>query len=121
MGRCTTTEVRISSQQLMQVLLNLVTNAAQALDRTLIERLVQVEALDVPAGVQFSVRDTGQGMTPEQVAKAGRERFTTKAEGQGTGLGLTIVRRIVEGAGGELIYRSELGSGTTVTFTLPKA
>ncbi len=113
--------VKLSTMELMQVLVNLLTNAAQALHRKLPERRVQTSAAEKDDGIEFVIADTGPGMTPEQVERAGRVRFTTKPDGQGTGLGLTICRQLVEQAGGKFTLKSELGNGTTVTFWLPKA
>lgn len=69
--------------------------------------------------VRIAVRDTGQGMTPEVVARAGEPFFTTKPEGRGTGLGLAMARQFAERAGGALRLESAPGRGTTVTLVLP--
>ena len=113
--------VQLGSTELCQVLVNLVTNAAHALARPAPVRQITVRVKRREQGVQFSVEDTGKGMTPEQVARAGRERFTTKPEGQGTGLGLTIVRELIERVGGNFEVRSAVGEGTQVRFWLPCA
>jgi two-component system sensor histidine kinase FlrB len=111
--------VRLSSVELMQVLLNLLTNAAQALHPQLPERRIQLSAREAAGGVEFLVADTGPGMTAEQLARAGRERFTTKPEG--TGLGLSIVRRITQAAGGRFELESAPGQGTQARVWLPRA
>ena len=69
--------------------------------------------------VQISVTDTGTGMSPEVLARAGERFFTTKASGNGTGLGLASVREFVERAGGKMSIKSALGEGTTVTLWIP--
>ncbi|CAH2602804.1 Histidine kinase [Rhodovastum atsumiense] len=71
--------------------------------------------------VRVSVADTGEGMPPKVLARAGEAFFTTKPRGKGTGLGLSSVRGFAESAGGALRIESEPGRGTTVTFWLPAA
>jgi signal transduction histidine kinase len=69
--------------------------------------------------VRISVEDSGVGMSPEVLAQAGVLFFTTKPQGQGTGLGLAGARGYAERAGGELGIESEQGRGTKVTLWLP--
>jgi PAS domain S-box-containing protein len=108
------------SGQLEQVLINLITNAVHAIEGTRTPGgNVVVRARPDPAGVAIEVADSGPG-----VAEADRERifepfFTTKPDGKGTGLGLPIVRNIVEQHGGQIaVTRSELG-GALFRVTLP--
>lgn len=72
-----------------------------------------------------TVRDTGIGIAPEDLTNVFAEFFRAKnarrVSSHGTGVGLAIVRRIVENWGGQISVESELGSGTRFTFTLPKA
>ncbi|MDZ4372073.1 MAG: PAS domain S-box protein, partial [Phenylobacterium sp.] len=70
--------------------------------------------------VTFSVEDTGEGMTPQTLARALEPFFTTKAEGQGSGLGLSMVHGFAEQSGGRLEIRSERGRGTQVSVSLPR-
>jgi signal transduction histidine kinase len=72
-----------------------------------------------PLVITIEVQDTGCGMPEEDVQKAFEPFFTTKAVGKGTGLGLFLSRESVLAHGGSLALRSEIGSGTTVTMTLP--
>lgn len=109
--------VRLDSAALTQVLINLLSNAVQAVDgrpdgagRVLISASVDGEV------VRFTVRDNGRGMTPEVLANVGKPFFTTKSGG--TGLGLAQCRRLVEGGGGEFEIESGVGVGTTVRFTV---
>jgi signal transduction histidine kinase len=67
----------------------------------------------------LEIEDSGGGITPENLDRLFDPSFTTKAVGKGTGLGLWIVRSIVEQAGGEVKVRSALGRGTTVHVELP--
>ena len=69
--------------------------------------------------IAVDVRDTGSGMTAEEIERA-FERFYKGPESRGSGLGLTIARGLVAAHGGEIRASSEPGSGTTMTFTLPR-
>ncbi|GAA0569957.1 ATP-binding protein [Craurococcus roseus] len=70
---------------------------------------------------RVSVSDTGVGLSPEALARAGEPFFTTKPRGRGTGLGLAMARGFAERAGGALAIETALGRGTTVTLWLPAA
>jgi PAS domain S-box-containing protein len=108
-------------QKLQQVLLNLLTNAADAMPAggqlTLRTRPARLPG-DRPA-VAIEIADTGVGILPEHLDKVFDPFFTTKAEGQGTGLGLPICRRIVEQHQGTICLWSQPGQGTTVQVVLP--
>jgi PAS domain S-box-containing protein len=108
-------------QQLRQVFLNLLANASDAMPQggTLTVRVATgVLAPAVPAiGIAFI--DTGVGIAPEDMPKVMEPFFTTKPEGQGTGLGLPICRRIVHEHRGTLELSSTVGQGTTICLTLP--
>jgi PAS domain S-box-containing protein len=67
----------------------------------------------------LSVADTGEGMSPETLARASEPFFTTKGVGRGTGLGLSMVHGMAEQMGGRLVLQSELGQGTTAEIWLP--
>nr|ADI22041.1 FOG: CheY-like receiver [uncultured myxobacterium HF0200_05J13] len=112
--------VKIGSTELTQILFNLINNAAQALDREASERGIVTIDTQVQAGIiEFSIADTGVGMSPEMVSNFGKPFLSTKTEG--TGLGVTQCRRLVGKAGGELSIDSTLGTGTTIRFSLPRA
>lgn len=72
-----------------------------------------------PLMITIDVQDTGYGMPEEDLQKAFEPFFTTKAVGKGTGLGLFLSRESVTAHGGSLVLMSAIGSGTTVTMTLP--
>ncbi len=105
-----------SPSQINQVFLNLLTNAADAIEETG-DIVIQTKAVD--DGVEISFADTGTGIPDDILAKIRDPFFTTKDVGKGTGLGLSIVDQIVTAHGGELRIESESGKGTTVTVCLP--
>ncbi|MGE5097101.1 MAG: sensor histidine kinase [Betaproteobacteria bacterium] len=99
-----------------QVLMNLLINAADALQASPARRIDVRTALDGDF-VRLSVTDTGAGMAPGVAARAFEEGFTTKAEG--SGIGLFMCRTLVERAGGRIALESQPGIGTTITIWLP--
>jgi signal transduction histidine kinase len=120
--------------ELETVLVNLAANARDAMPGggtlTLAAAAVTVSegvAAPHPAGlrpgryVRLSAADTGAGMDAETLARAAEPFFTTKPEGEGTGLGLAMAREFAERAGGGFAVASEPGLGTTVTLWLPVA
>jgi signal transduction histidine kinase len=102
--------------QLMQVLINLIMNSLQAMEQGGTLRLAATRAND---HVCLEVSDTGQGMSPEVLSNIFDPFFTTKEFGKGTGLGLTVVKGIVEEHGGTISVNSRTGEGTTATILLP--
>jgi two-component system nitrogen regulation sensor histidine kinase NtrY len=100
--------------QVLQVLLNLVRNALEAMPAG---GTLRIAARGEGGAVAFSVSDTGPGVRPEDQPRVFEPYFTTK-EG-GTGLGLAIAQRIAEEHGGTLELRSAPGEGATFTLTLP--
>ncbi|MDD2734243.1 MAG: ATP-binding protein [Desulfuromonadaceae bacterium] len=103
-------------QQLNQVFLNLLVNAAQAMEK---QGNIVVRTWADNDRVFVSVADTGKGM-PEHIQKSIFEPFfTTKEVGKGTGLGLSISADIIRKHGGEITVTSEVGCGTTFTVILP--
>jgi two-component system NtrC family sensor kinase len=93
-------------------------NALQAMD---LRGRLRVGLRRVGDDVHVSVGDTGCGIAPEIRARIFDPFFTTKAAGEGTGLGLDIVRRIVDKHGGRIEIDSEVGRGSTFTVVLPIA
>jgi len=111
--------VRGSHQQIEQVLINLLTNALQALpDRNHGVR-IDISHDAATDEVLLLVIDDGAGMMPDVLAKLTEPFFTTRAAEGGTGLGLSICKSIVRDHGGTLSFVSEFGRGTTATVRLP--
>jgi CheY-like chemotaxis protein/anti-sigma regulatory factor (Ser/Thr protein kinase) len=108
--------------QLEQVVLNLVVNAEHAVaagrgERALVLRTAAVGG----SGVTLQVADTGQGMDAALMERIFDPFFTTKPPGEGSGLGLSLVARIVAEHAGEVRVESTPGKGTTFTVELPAA
>jgi len=98
------------------ILDNLVGNA---LRYTLEEGEILLRAEEMKEFIQFTVRDTGRGIEAERLANI-FDRFNPFSE-RGTGMGLALVRRLVESLGGQIAVESRLGQGTTFRFSLPVA
>jgi signal transduction histidine kinase len=107
--------------QLHQVLVNLIANAQQAMRRQTQPRRLTVAARHEAASpvVRLDVTDTGPGMTRAVLDRIFEAFFTTKPAGEGTGLGLSLCRGIVEEHGGTITVDSEPGRGTSFTIELP--
>ena len=116
--------------QINQVLMNLCTNAAQAMGKeggTLevsledVEVVLQNSELDLKPGryIRLTVNDTGPGMDAETLNRIFEPYFTTKGIGEGSGMGLSIVHGIVKTHDGEITIKSELGKGTAVEVFFP--
>ena len=107
---------------LRQALLNLLTNAIDATDPP---GTIAVSGAEVSGNgrggryVELAVRDTGHGMSPEELRRVFEPFYTTKAPGRGTGLGLAIVDHIVRAHNGQVVAESAPGEGTTMRILLP--
>jgi PAS domain S-box-containing protein len=118
--------------QFHQILMNLCTNAAHAMEENggllkvdledvRLEKCDFIQGLGVPPGeyIRLSVSDTGSGMSPEVIGSIFDPYYTTKGPGEGTGLGLALVHGIVEKYGGKIEVSSELGQGSIFSIYLP--
>lgn len=111
--------VLANQAQLRQVLLNLLTNALQALpDRPREENRIEVAGRPHPEGAAIEIRDNGVGIDPRILPRIFDAFFTTKKASQGTGLGLSISVRMVMAMGGRIEVESQPGSGTTFRVIL---
>ncbi len=106
--------------RLEQLFLNLLVNAAHAMDANQLERnQISINARNEDNGtISIEVADNGCGMPPEVLDRVFDPFFTTKPIGQGSGLGLPICQSIVHSLGGNISIHSEVGRGTKVTVTL---
>lgn len=110
--------LRVDSQQIQQVLRNLISNGVEAMPDGGMLKIQAVENKQ-DRTVTISVRDSGIGMAPEVLSKLFQPLFTTKA--RGIGLGLVVVKNLTEANGGSVKVESEVGKGTMFTVTLPVA
>ncbi len=108
--------VKCYPQQLNQVFMNLLVNAAHAIEK---QGEITVTSWEADGCVHVAVKDSGCGIPPEVQQRIFEPFFTTKDVGAGTGLGLSISYDIVKKHGGEIRVESEPGTGTTFTVRLP--
>jgi PAS domain S-box-containing protein len=119
-ARAPTPHIVGTEQRLVQVLVNLITNAAQALpERSRAQNEIRVTTRVAGAQVVIEVSDNGPGIPPELVPRIFEPFFTTKAPGKGTGLGLATVLRLVRGHQGFVQVQSAPGQGTTFACHFP--
>ena len=111
-------KVKCMPSQINQVFLNMITNAAQAMDD---EGKLTIRSVAKPNVVEVSFEDTGHGIPDDVLPKIFDPFFTTKPVGEGTGLGLSIVHKIIQGHGGAIRVKSQVGKGTTFFVELPIA
>jgi two-component system, NtrC family, nitrogen regulation sensor histidine kinase NtrY len=103
--------------QLIRIITNLVKNAIQAIPENQLEKQVIVTVRDKKNQVEISVTDNGVGIEEEICAYIFEPKFTTKTSGMGLGLG--IIKNIIENYKGTITFETELGKGTTFTVLLP--
>ncbi|MFB6263627.1 MAG: sensor histidine kinase, partial [Bradymonadaceae bacterium] len=115
-------EVRAHPSQLTQVLVNLLINAADAVDGEEEEGgCVELRATVGESEVRLSVADDGVGLDEEEQNRIFDPFYTTKEPGEGTGLGLAIAHRIMDRFGGDIRVRSEPGEGATFVLAFERA
>ncbi|GMV92134.1 MAG: hypothetical protein AMXMBFR82_19120 [Candidatus Hydrogenedentota bacterium] len=130
----TGTTVLADPTQIHQVLMNLCTNSYHSMREKGGTLTVSLKPFGVDAAiagsnpdlrqgdyVRLTVADTGHGISPENLERVLEPFFTTKEQGEGTGLGLSTVHGVVKSHGGALTIYSEVGAGTTVHVYLPQA
>lgn len=108
--------IRCYPQQLNQVFMNLLVNAAQAIET---KGEIRITTHHDAEHVYVEISDAGTGISPENLKHIFEPFFTTKGVGKGTGLGLSIVYSIIEKHKGDIQVKSTLGKGTTFTIKLP--
>jgi two-component system, NtrC family, sensor kinase len=114
-------ELTGSEDQLQQVFMNLISNAAEALESGQGERVLKMQTRHLPekACVSVAVADTGVGIPKENLSKLFEPFFSTKKKGKGVGLGLSVAYGIIQEHGGSIQVQSEVGKGTTFSIELP--
>jgi len=105
---------------LEQVFMNLINNAIKYGQSS--DTRVQVSVRDVGRYYEFALTDNGPGIAPEYHQKIWLifQRLQARDQQEGTGIGLSVVKKIVESRGGRVWLESELGAGATFRFTWPK-
>jgi signal transduction histidine kinase len=106
------------ADHLTQVLMNLLINAADAMDCAA-NPTISIATRLSGNEINLVVADNGCGMTPEVLAKAFEESFTTKPAGRGRGIGLFLCKTLVENAGGRIVLTSKPSQGTIASLYLP--
>ena len=109
-------QINCYPNQLNQVFINILTNAAQAIDD---KGTIKIETFQHNGEVYIKISDTGSGIPPEYLTKIFDPGFTKKGVGVGTGLGLSTSYNIIQSHNGEIQVESEVGKGTTFTIILP--
>jgi signal transduction histidine kinase len=110
-------EILCAPSRVNQVFINLITNAAQAMEG---EGQLKISTYgDNDGWVHVEIRDTGCGIPQQNLDKVMDPFFTTKPVGQGTGLGLSIVRKIMDEHHGKLLIDSKEGVGTKIMLSFP--
>jgi two-component system NtrC family sensor kinase len=108
---------RANQNALRQIFLNLITNAVQAMPSG---GELRLRTAALPGGrIQLEFSDTGVGIPAEHLRDIFNPFFTTKAPGQGTGLGLSVVHSVVKRYQGDIQVRSQVDRGTTFTIEFP--
>jgi PAS domain S-box-containing protein len=108
-------EVKCYPQQLNQVFMNLLVNAAQAIEK---EGEIRISTQALDGQVQIRISDSGSGIPKENLSRIFDPFFTTKEVGKGTGLGLNVAYNIIQKHKGTIDVESEVGRGTTFTIRL---
>ncbi len=108
---------KIDRTQLIRIITNLVKNAIQSIPDEQEEKQILVSVNEAEHNVIISVKDNGVGIDPENVEHVFEPKFTTKTSGMGLGLG--IIKNIIENYKGTITFETELGKGSTFIVTLP--
>lgn len=103
-------------QQLNQVFMNILVNAAQAMEK---QGEIRIATITDNDWIEIEISDTGTGIPADKLAKIFDPFFTTKEVGKGTGLGLNVAYNIVKKHNGDITVESELGKGTTFRIRIP--
>jgi PAS domain S-box-containing protein len=108
-----------SEDQLQQVFMNLVSNAAEAMESSGGKLTIETKHLLREDKLQINFKDTGPGIPEDDIPKLFEPFFTTKKKGKGVGLGLSVAYGIIQEHAGSIYVKSEVGQGTTFQVKLP--
>jgi two-component system NtrC family sensor kinase len=108
--------IKSCSRQINQVFINLLVNAAQAIET---HGIIRVRTRVRGKNVEVHISDTGQGIPEQNLSRIFDPFFTTRAVGEGTGLGLSMVYGIIKKHSGEIVVESKVGQGTCFILRLP--
>lgn len=108
---------RMDRTQLIRIITNLVKNSIQAIPEEQVEKKIQVQIRRAGNEVEISVSDNGTGIPPENSDRIFEPKFTTKTSGMGLGLG--IIKNIIENYSGTITFETQLGHGSTFYVRLP--
>lgn len=113
--------IKVDSNQMKQVFINLFTNASDAMPNGGVITITAARSLDIHAGktVRLVITDTGRGISKEDAPKVFDPFYTTRKTSGGTGLGLSVVKGIIEKHKGTIRMESEPGKGTSIIIELP--
>ncbi|MCB9027333.1 MAG: HAMP domain-containing protein [Bdellovibrionaceae bacterium] len=117
--------VRVDLDEFIQSLTNLIRNSIQAITEKAVNNkslqgIIKISLIPNENNIEIHITDNGMGISPEDKEKLFKTQFTTKTNGEGTGLGLTISRRFLRSFNGDiLLMHTELGIGTTMVVQLP--
>jgi two-component system NtrC family sensor kinase len=109
--------IQTDSNQLQQVILNMINNAVDAMEGH--AGKITIATVSDNGHVRISIKDTGKGIKPEDMERLFMPFFTTKEVGKGTGLGLSVSYGIIKSLGGHIEVDSKAGQGSTFTIVLP--
>ena len=102
--------------QLHQVFMNIILNAAQAIES---DGKIRIKTWEADDAVHIAISDTGRGISPDVLPRIFDLGFTTKKADVGAGLGLSISRKVIQNHNGRIDVESEVGKGSTFTIVLP--
>ena len=111
--------VQCMPMKVNQVFMNILVNAAQAMDEKKENGKIEIKTSANDEYVIINISDNGKGIDKENIVKIFDPFFTTKDVGKGTGLGLSLSYNIIQDHKGEMLVDSEKGQGTTFTIKLP--
>ena len=111
--------MQLDAPQFQQVFLHILNNACQAMADYGTTRKLRLQTCQAGQHLRVEIADTGPGIAPEHLQHVFTPFFTTKSQGKGMGLGLSIARDIIRAHQGTITLKSQEGEGTTVVMELP--